>query len=112
VVVRRVTGEKALVPVERVVGTVTAALEADQQALYDEALRRQERRTVEVASMVEAMDAAATGWAKLPWSAVGPAGETELNAQGLTVRCLVRANGGVPDSEDEPDLVAVVGRAY
>jgi prolyl-tRNA synthetase len=28
------------------------------------------------------------------------------------VRCLVRADGGVPDSEDEPDLVAVVGRAY
>jgi len=24
----------------------------------------------------------------------------------------VRADGGVPDSEDEPDLVAVVGRAY
>ena len=28
------------------------------------------------------------------------------------VRCLVRADGGVPDSEDEPGLVAVVGRAY
>jgi prolyl-tRNA synthetase len=28
------------------------------------------------------------------------------------VRCLVRADGGVPDSEDEPDLVALVGRAY
>jgi hypothetical protein len=24
----------------------------------------------------------------------------------------VRADGGVPDSEDEPGLVAVVGRAY
>jgi hypothetical protein len=24
----------------------------------------------------------------------------------------VRADGGVPDSEDEPVLVAVVGRAY
>jgi prolyl-tRNA synthetase len=34
------------------------------------------------------------------------------NGQGITVRCLMRADGGVPGSEDEPDLVAVVGRAY
>jgi len=28
------------------------------------------------------------------------------------VRCLVRDDGGVPDSVDEPDLVAIVGRSY
>ncbi len=63
-------------------------------------------------SVPEAIEASGDGWARLPWSAVGGAGEAELNAQGVTVRCLVRADGGVPDSEDEPDLVAVVGRAY
>ena len=63
-------------------------------------------------SVAEAIEAASAGWARLPWSAVGGEGEAELNAQGITVRCLVRADGGVPDSEDEPDLVAVVGRAY
>jgi hypothetical protein len=52
------------------------------------------------------------GWARLPWSLVGPAGEAELNANGITVRCLVRPDGSVPDTEDEPDLVAYVARAY
>jgi prolyl-tRNA synthetase len=112
VVVRRVTGEKIPVPVDGVVSLVTAALEADQQTLYAEALAEQRRRTTEVASVPEAIEASGAGWARLPWSVVGSAGEAELNAQGVTVRCLVRSDGGVPDAEDEPDLVAVVGRAY
>jgi len=107
-----VTGEKIAVPIDGVVSLVTAALEADQKTLYEQALTRQRQRTADVTSVPEAIEAASTGWARLPWSEVGSEGETELNAQGVTVRCLVRADGGVPDSEDEPDLVAVVGRAY
>jgi prolyl-tRNA synthetase len=95
-----------------VVSLVTSALEADQKTLYDQALEMQRRRTASVTSVSQAIEAASTGWARLPWSAVGSEGEAELNAQGITVRCLVRADGGVPDSEDEPDLIAVVGRAY
>jgi prolyl-tRNA synthetase len=30
----------------------------------------------------------------------------------VTVRCLRRPDGSVPDAEDEADLVAVVARAY
>jgi prolyl-tRNA synthetase len=112
IVVRRVTGERTAVPIDSVVSMVTAALEADQKTLYEEALAEQRRRTADVTSIPEAIEAASTGWARLPWSEVGTEGEAELNAQGITVRCLVRADGGVPDSEDEPDLVAVVGRAY
>jgi prolyl-tRNA synthetase len=112
VMVRRVTGEKIAVPIDGTVSRVTAALEADQQTLYEEALARQRQRTADVTSVPEAVEAAGAGWARLPWSEVGSEGEAELNAQGITVRCLVRADGGVPDSEDEPDLVAVVGRAY
>jgi prolyl-tRNA synthetase len=112
VMVRRVTGERIAAPIDSVVSLVTAALEADQKALYEEALAEQRRRTADVTSVSEAIEAASTGWARLPWSEVGSDGETELNAQGITVRCLVRADGGVPGSEDEPDLVAVVGRAY
>jgi len=112
VVVRRITGERASVPVDAVVSLVTEALAADHQALYDEALAMQRQRTAEVSSVDEAFEAAGTGWARLPWSAVGAEGEAMLNAQGVTVRCLVRADGGLPDSDDEPDLIAVVGRAY
>jgi prolyl-tRNA synthetase len=112
VMVRRIAGERIPVPVDSVVRLVASALEADQKALYEEALAEQKRRTAEVTSVAEAAEAASTGWARLPWSTVGSEGEAELNAQGITVRCLVRADGGVPGSEDEPGLVAVVGRAY
>jgi prolyl-tRNA synthetase len=110
--VRRVTGERTAIPIDGVVSPVTAALEADQKILYEEALAEQRRRTADVASVPEAIEAANAGWARLPWSVVGSEGEAELNAQGITVRCLVRADGGVPGSEDEPDLMALVGRAY
>ncbi|ASW54007.1 proline--tRNA ligase [Plantactinospora sp. KBS50] len=111
-VVRRIDGGKAPVPVAEVVSTVLAALDADQQALYDEALALRESRTTEVGSLADAIEAAATGWARVPWSAVGVEGEREANGQGVTVRCLLRADGSVPDREDEPDLVAILGRAY
>jgi len=112
VLVRRVTGQKTPVPLDGVVRLVTAALEADQKTLYEEALARQLVRTTEVASIAEAIEASADGWARLPWDVVGSDGEAELNAHGITVRCLVRAGGGVPGADDEPGLVAVVGRAY
>ena len=112
VLVRRATGEKTEVMIDAVVRSVAAALAADQHVLYDEALVRQESRTAEVASVTEAIEAAGTGWARLPWAAAGAEGEATLNARGITVRCLVRADGSLPDSEGEPDLVAVVARAY
>ncbi|MFC7547632.1 proline--tRNA ligase [Plantactinospora sp. GCM10030261] len=110
--VRRTGGTKTPVPVADVVSGVLAALEADQQALYDEALALRESRTVTVDTLADAIEAAASGWARLPWSAVGVDGEREANGQGVTVRCLLRADGSVPDSEDEPDLQAILSRAY
>jgi prolyl-tRNA synthetase len=112
VVARRIDGSKTPIPVADVVSVVTAALEADQQALYDEALARRTAATVDVNTVDEAIEAAGTGWARVPWSAVGVEGEAKVNAVGVTVRCLTRADGSVPDSEDETDLVAYVARAY
>jgi prolyl-tRNA synthetase len=112
VIVRRVDGSKTPTPVADVVSAVSAALDADQQALYDQALARRESATSDVRTLDEAIEAAGTGWARLPWSAVGTEGEAKANAVGVTVRCLTRADGSVPDSEDEADLVAYVARAY
>ena len=112
VLVRRVDGAKSPVRLDSVVTEVQSALAADQQALYDQALAHRESLTVEVSTLDEAIEAAGTGWARLPWAAVGEAGEARANAAAVTVRCLVRPDGSVPDSEDEPDLVAVLGRAY
>jgi prolyl-tRNA synthetase len=112
VLVRRFDGSKTPTPLAEVVSSVRAALEADQKALYDEALARRLDNTAEVSTVDDAVAAAATGWARLPWSAVGEPGEARANADGVTVRCLVREDGSVPESVDEPDLVAYLGRSY
>jgi prolyl-tRNA synthetase len=112
VLVRRRDGSKTPTPVPSVVSAVLAALEEDQQGLYDEALAMRESRTAEVSSLDEAIEAASTGWARLPWAAVGDAGEARANEVGVTVRCLLRPDGSVPDAGDEPDLQAILSRAY
>ena len=48
----------------------------------------------------------------LPWDLVRGEGEERLAQEAVTVRCLQRADGTVPDADDEPDLVAFVGRSY
>ena len=110
--VRRSAGTKSPVALSEAVGQVLAALDEDQRALYDEALAERDRRTVDATDLDEAVEAAGSGWARLPWAKVGTEGEARVNAEGVSVRCLVRADGTVPDSEDEPDLVAYLARSY
>lgn len=111
-VVRRIAGTKTSQPLASVAALVAAAMDEDQAALFAEATKRRDERIADVASIDEAVEACAAGWARLPWAAVGTEGETLLAQSGITVRCLVRPDGGVPDSEDEPDVLAYVGRAY
>jgi prolyl-tRNA synthetase len=65
-----------------------------------------------VATIDDAKDAAAAGWARMPWDSLGVDGEATLAEAGVSVRCLVRADGSLPESDDEPDLVAVLARSY
>jgi prolyl-tRNA synthetase len=65
-----------------------------------------------VTTIEEALEAATSGWARLPWEVVRGEGEARLARDAVTVRCLQRSDGAVPDSDDEPDLVAFVGRSY
>ncbi|HKD99258.1 MAG TPA: His/Gly/Thr/Pro-type tRNA ligase C-terminal domain-containing protein, partial [Micromonosporaceae bacterium] len=109
---RRVPGTKETCGLDEVAARVAVALEADQKALYDEALAMRESRTVEVKTVDEAIEASATGWARVPWSAVGVEGEAKANAATVSVRCLVRPDGTVPDSDDEPGMIALMGRSY
>jgi prolyl-tRNA synthetase len=111
-VVRRDNGTKQPVPVAGTVGEVAAALDAAQAALLAEATDFRERHTVEVTSVDEAAEAAATGFAVLPWAAVGVEGEAQLATSGVTVRCLQGPDGGLARSDDDPGVLAVVGRAY
>jgi prolyl-tRNA synthetase len=68
---------------------------------------------VVVASLDDAREGAQSGFARLPWDLLGEGeGEARLLESSVSVRCLQRADGSVPASRDEPDLVAVVGRSY
>ena len=93
--------------------TARGVLDTVGTDLFAEALAAREGRTVEVGDAGEAIKAGATGFARLPWSALGLEGEARLAAEGISVRCLQSPEGGLaPEGSDEGSLVAVVGRAY
>ncbi|HWC38673.1 MAG TPA: proline--tRNA ligase [Acidimicrobiales bacterium] len=110
--VRRDTGQRADVALDRVVASVTETLDTAQAAMLAEAEALREERTADVTSVAEAKDAAQSGFARVPWRTVGPQGETELATAGVSVRCLLAADGGLPRPGGEADEVAIVGRAY
>ncbi|MES9519455.1 proline--tRNA ligase [Streptomyces capoamus] len=109
---RRVPGGKEPVRVGELEALVPKVLEEDQALLLAQSRERREDRTADTRTIEEAVEAAATGWARIPWAVLGPDGEAALAEQGVSVRCLVAADGSVPDREDQPGNVAVVARAY
>jgi prolyl-tRNA synthetase len=111
-VVSRIDGSKRQVVLAMAASEVAGDLQAAQVALLAEATQVRDARTVQVSSVAEAAEAAQRGFAVVPWSAVGEEGETRLATSGVTVRCLQRADGGLPLSDDEPDLVAICAKAY
>ncbi len=111
-VVRRDLREKTSVPVSATVPKVLKALVEAQRGLRQEAQSRMDERTTSVESVDEAADAATSGFATLPWGVVGVEGEARLAEAGVSVRCLQRPDGTLAASDDEPDLVAVVAKAY
>ncbi|HVN51284.1 MAG TPA: proline--tRNA ligase [Acidimicrobiales bacterium] len=110
--VERATGSRQPVAIGEVPAAVSAALERGQRALYDEASAALAARTVDVATLDEALEASQDGWARLPWAKVGAEGEAELATRAVTVRCLVRPDGTMPDTDGEPDLLAITARSY
>jgi prolyl-tRNA synthetase len=112
VLVRRLQGKKEPVRLDDVVGVVRDTIEQSQAALFAEALTFRESRTATCASLDEALEAAATGFAMLPVSALGPDGERKANQAGVSVRCIVDADGGPPVDSDPASEIAVLARAY
>jgi prolyl-tRNA synthetase len=109
---RRIAGGKSPVQLDTAVETVAAILDEDQALLLAQSAERRAARTVDVTSIGEAVEAAATGWGRISWADLGPEGEAKLAEQGVSVRCLVTADGEVPDADDQPGNIAIVARAY
>ena len=111
-VVRRDNQDKRQVPLAGLAARVKALLDEVQGALLGEASRLQDARTIEVASVEEALEAAGGGFAKLAWARLGADGEARLNERGVSIRCLQAGDGGLPLGDDDDDAVALVARAY
>jgi prolyl-tRNA synthetase len=111
-IVRRDGADKTAAPAAEAARRVAELLETIQGDLLARAAERRDANIADASSLDEAVEASATGWARLPWSVVGDDGEARLAQDGITVRVLQRADGTVPDTGDEPDLVAFVARAY
>ena len=111
--VRRDDNSKTAVPLEGMGRRVIDVLDDVQRVLHARALAFRDDHTVEATSLDDGRAAAQSGFARLPWELVGDGeGEARLAEKSVSVRCLQRADGSVPASRDEPDLVAVVGRSY
>ena len=112
-IVRRDSGAKESVTLDVVSTTVAALLETMHTEMIEAARRRLTDRTVEASSVAEALDAAKTGFARIPWAQLGEEGEDALNREAVSVRCLQTREGTVPGSADlDSDLMAIVGRSY
>ncbi|WP_055586929.1 proline--tRNA ligase [Streptacidiphilus griseoplanus] len=109
---RRIPGGKEPVSIDALAQLVPSVLEEDQALLLRQSRERREARTVDVRTIDEAVEAAATGWGRISWADLGPEGEAKLAEQGVSVRCLVAADGSVPAADDQPGNIAIVARAY
>ena len=111
-VARRIAGGKTSVPLGAVAEVVVRRARRRPRGAVCRRAGPPGRHTTTVATIDEAAEAARTGWARIPWSTLGPEGEAQLAESGVTVRCLTLPDGSVPRAEDDPDVLAVVGRAY
>jgi prolyl-tRNA synthetase len=109
---RRDTGEKVQVRIEEAPARIATLLEEIQLAILQGSRNALASRTADVSSIAEASEAANDGFARLSWDLVKGEGEAALRTQAITVRCLQRADGSMPDNEDEANLVAIVAKSY
>ena len=112
VLVRRDTSEKTPVPLPELPQKISATLQTQQNEMLAAAEEQLEARTQEAATIEEAAEIAQQGFARIPWKTIGAEGEIALAAKGVSVRCLLRQDNTTPATIDDPDLVAIVGRAY
>ncbi|WP_419847011.1 proline--tRNA ligase [Candidatus Poriferisocius sp.] len=91
---------------------VESLLDDVQERILAGATAWRDSQIVDAATVAEVREAAATGFARIPWAKLGPEGEATLAEEAVTVRCLQRPDGSLPQSGEESDLIAVCGRSY
>ncbi len=112
VLYRRDTRDKTRVSIDSVVDEVQLLTGRIQTDMLEAATVRRDAFIADCSTLDQARDVAQTGVARVPWEVVGPSGEEDLAASGLTVRCLQLNDGALPDTDDDEAAVAFVARAY
>jgi len=109
---RRDTREKNKVAIGDVADEVQRLTNRIQTDMFEAATARRDAIISDCATLDQARDVAQTGIARLPWELVGTSGEQNLANSGLTLRCLQRSDGSLPEADDDPGVLAYVARAY
>ncbi len=109
---RRDTRDKTTVHLDTVAEEAQRLIDRIQTDMFTSATTRRDAFISDCTTLEEARDAAQTGVARLPWEAVGVSGERELATGGLTVRCLQRVDGSLPETDDDSGALAYIARAY
>ncbi|RDH79184.1 proline--tRNA ligase [Mycolicibacterium moriokaense] len=112
VVYRRDTRDRTTVALRTVADDVVALTGRIQADMLAAATTRRDGFITDCSTLEQVRDAARDGVARVPWDAVGVAGEHRLAADGVTVRCLQRSDGTLPDGDAEPATIGYLARAY
>ncbi|MGA8041101.1 MAG: His/Gly/Thr/Pro-type tRNA ligase C-terminal domain-containing protein, partial [Acidimicrobiia bacterium] len=111
-IVRRDTLTKRPTPVAEAGAVAATTLGEVHSSLLADATEFRDARIHDVSTLDEVGEAAAAGWARLPYDIVGENGETVLAESAITIRCLTRPDGTCPETVDEEGLIAYAARAY
>jgi prolyl-tRNA synthetase len=112
VLARRVRDAKETVPLDGLAAQVPRLLADDQDELLRQATVMRDEHTRPARSLDEAREYAAEGYALIPWALCGVDGEAALARDGISVRCLLREDGGPVDDPDADGVNALLARAY
>lgn len=111
-VYRRDTREKTALALDDAAERVFDLLDVIQTDMLAAATARRDATITDCTTIDQAREASQTGVARLPWDKVGVPGEDDLATAGLTVRCLQRGDGTLPETDDDAEALAYVARAY
>ncbi len=109
---RRDQREPQTIAFEHAAAAVPQLLEQMQGDMLAQATRFRDGSLVDATTVEEAGEAGRSGVARIPWELLGSDGERTLLDQGVSVRCLQREDGSLPEGEQETGLLAIVARAY
>jgi prolyl-tRNA synthetase len=109
---RRDTRDKNKVAIAEVADEAQRLTGRIQADMFEAATARRGAAIFEATTLEQARDAAQAGVARVPWELVGPGNEQDLATSGLSVRCLQRGDGSLPETDDEAGALAYVARAY